>query len=257
MGRVSWKIAGASVVGFSHETAGVPCQDAHATSVLPGGWFVGAVCDGAGTAARSAEGARLVADGVVAHISSRLNAFQSRNQLTETLAKEWVQGAVEEVRAQLSSLAEGQSIRIAEFHATLVGAIAGPSGGIFFHVGDGAALATTSSDFSESVVSHPENGEYANETYFVTQEEWQQHLRTVTFGPKFNLITLMSDGVTPFALAPEASGASVPFFDPLSRYLTVHERQESERELAALLRRDAIRRVTGDDKTLLWALRIT
>jgi hypothetical protein len=257
MGRVSWKVAGVSVVGFSHEAAGVPCQDAHATSVLPGGWFVGAVCDGAGTAARSSEGARLVADGVVAHISSQLNAYESGSQLTEALVKEWVQGAVEEVRVHLRRLTEGKSDSIAEFHATLVGVIAGTGGGIFFHVGDGAALATTSTDFSESVVSQPENGEYANETYFVTQDEWQQHLRTVTFGPKFNLVALMSDGVMPFALAPEASGASVPFFDPLSRYLTVHERQESERELAALLRRDAIRRITGDDKTLLWALRIT
>jgi hypothetical protein len=194
---------------------------------------------------------------VVAFLGSRLTKFTEANgaRLSEAVVREWVKEAVEQARERFRELANNSPGGIAVFHATLVGAVVGPSGGVFFHVGDGAGLATCFKDLSASVVSQPENGEYANDTYFVTQDQWEQHLRTTPFGADFDLIALMSDGVMPFALARGAKSPSAPFFEPLSRYLADHERNESERELAALLQRDAIRRITGDDKTLVWALR--
>jgi hypothetical protein len=77
------------------------------------------------------------------------------------------------------------------------------------------------------------------------------------FGPAYNLIALLSDGVTPFALTRGGMAPYLPFFDPLSHFLAERTREDGERALAALLDRDSIRPITGDDKTLLWALRST
>ena len=255
---VAWKTAGVSIAGFAHEAESSPCQDAHSCAALPGGYLVAAVSDGAGTAARSIEGARYLCELVVTELSLRLAEFGQvdGSPFEETVAKPWIEEVIEVARHHFKTLAKDQGGSISDFHATLVAAIAGPAGGMFFHIGDGAACATCSADFSQSVVSRPENGEYANETYFFTQDEWREHLRLLSFGPQYDLIALMSDGVTPFALARGEAGPSPQVFEPLCQFLTVNSREEGERALAALLQRDALRRVTGDDKTLLWARRV-
>ncbi len=256
MPPIEWKIIGASVAGFSHQAEATPCQDFHTVSLLTNGWLVGAVSDGAGSAPRSAEGAKAICEGVVSQIATHISQFSDDKDacLEQTTVRSWVTDGVEFVRTKLTKIGTNDSI--ADFHATLVGVIAGPNGGLFFHIGDGAACATDTENFSSSILSFPENGEYANETFFFTQKNWHEHLRLTPFDQKFNLIVLMSDGVTPFALAHGMSGPHAPFFSPLSRYLVAHTREEGEAALAATLEKDAIRHITGDDKTLLWALRI-
>jgi hypothetical protein len=253
MPSIEWKAIGASVVGFSHEVDGSLCQDCHVALSLPSGWFVGVISDGAGSAPRSADGAKAICEGLVAHITSKLGSGNGL-QLDIDTARTWVTTGVESVRTNLSEMSSCDSID--DFHATLLGVIAGPKGGMFFHIGDGAGLATKAEDFASFVMSPPENGEYANETYFFTQPDWHEHLRFTPFDGQFNLIALMSDGVTPFALSSGAAGPYLPFFDPLSRFLAGQRSEEGEIALAATLAKDAIRRITGDDKTLLWALRI-
>jgi hypothetical protein len=250
MAATEWKIVGVSVKGFSHQANGTECQDSYAVSAIEGGWLVAMVSDGAGSASRSSEGARALCKGLVAYLGPRV---AENNQPDETVVRLWVEESVELVRASLDK-SEGRALT--EFHATLVGVIAGPHGGAFFHIGDGAGCATLLDDLSVKVMSLPENGEYANETYFFTQSDWKDHLRLTPFGPHFNLIALMSDGVTPFALEPGESGPHSPFFAPVSHFLTSHSREEGERALAATLERDAIRNITGDDKTLVWAARV-
>lgn len=251
-----WKTIGASVAGFSHQAEGTPCQDCHAISLAMDGWLVAAISDGAGSAPRSAEGARAVCDGVVSHIVAHLSLLGSDTSgaIEETAGRLLVAEAVESVRASLIEISSKSSI--AEFHATLVGVIAGPSGGLFFHIGDGAACATDAQNLTPTIMSLPENGEYANETFFVTQSDWHGHLRLKSFNGQFNLIALMSDGVTPFALGPGAEQPHAPFFHPISRYLAGHTQEEGEKALAATLARDAVRSITGDDKTFVWARRI-
>lgn len=58
----AWRILGASLAGSSHLAAGLPCQDAHGWRELPGGVWLAAVADGAGSAPRSDEGAALAVD---------------------------------------------------------------------------------------------------------------------------------------------------------------------------------------------------
>lgn len=254
---VKWKVAGASVAGFSHQTNAIPCQDAYAVANTPVGWLIAVVSDGAGSATRSAEGSRLLSDEVVSHIVARLGEIEPSKAscLDESVIRSWVMDAVEYVRSRLSSLVASNGGSLRDFHATLVGVVAGPDTGIFFHVGDGAGCATNLGDMSVSIVSPPENGEYSNETYFVTQDDWHDHLRLTPFSSEHNLIALMSDGVTPFALAQGAMAPHLPFLVPLSKFLAQQSCEEGEQAIRTILERDAIRKITGDDKTLVWALR--
>jgi Protein phosphatase 2C len=256
MALIGWKTIGVSIAGFSHQATDMPCQDFHSISSLENGWLVGTVSDGAGSAPRSAEGAKAICKGLVDHIVPHIVPLTNDGNftLTESIARSWIVEGIEVVRSEIIKIAAGHPI--SDFHATLVGVIAGPSGGVFFHIGDGAACATDVEKFSPSILSQPENGECANETFFFTQPDWQQHIRLTPFDRQFNLLALMSDGVTPFALKSGTAGPYEPFFGPLSRYLKSHTREEGQSALAATLEKDAIRRITGDDKTLVWALRI-
>jgi hypothetical protein len=256
---VKWKLAGASVVGFSHQAAGTVCQDAHAVTITPTGWLVGVVSDGAGSARFSGESSQLLSKEVVAQLTVRLNALEASDtqQIPEEVVRIWIEDAVEAVRRQLPRLRTEivESNGLQDFHATLLGVVAGLGAGVFFHIGDGAGCATSMNDVTKAIISGPENGEYANETYFVTQDDWRDHLRITSFDPQYDLITLMSDGVTPFALDKGQLAPFPPFFVPLSKFLAEHDREEGERAITTILARDAIRPITGDDKTLVWALR--
>lgn len=254
-----WKVAGASVAGFSHQADGIVCQDAHAVATTPAGWLVGVVSDGAGTARFSDAASQLLAKEVVGHIVARLDGLDAggTEKVGEEVIRIWVEEAVEAVRKQLQSLSMAGVApnTLDDFHATLLGVVAGPEAGVFFHVGDGAACATSMNDVAQGIISGPENGQYANETYFITQDDWREHLRLTSFGSQFDLVTLMSDGVTPFALAKGQLALFPPFIDPLSKFLADHSREDGEQAIATILARDAIRPITGDDKTLVWALR--
>ncbi len=46
--------------------------------------------------------------------------------------------------------------------------------------------------------SLPENGEYDTETYFFTDQNWQDHFRVGCFKGEFNFVILFSDGADPF-----------------------------------------------------------
>ena len=251
-----WKVVGASVAGFSHIAEGIPCQDFHSATTSENGWFVCVVSDGAGSASRGAEGSREICEQLTGYLSVYLSEFTNLGVdpvIDEPDFRQTVTSGIELVRNLLETRTEAESL--SEFHATVVGVVAGPTGGVFFHIGDGSACATDTRTLSPSVVSLPENGEYANETYFFTQPIWHEHLRLTYFGEECDLVVLMSDGVSPFAMGPGGKELHAPFFGPISNYFTKNDTDKCRAALIATLEKDAIRQITGDDKTLVWASR--
>jgi hypothetical protein len=156
MFRIKWKTIGVSLPGFSHQANGTPCQDSLHISSFGDGWLVAAVSDGAGSASRCVEGAEAVCKGVVSQIGHKIRQANSVSdfRFDEVTIRSWVSESIERVRTDLAQIDESISV----FHATLVGVIANLAGGMFFHIGDGAGLATNVDDFA-SVLSLPENGE--------------------------------------------------------------------------------------------------
>ena len=248
---MNWKAFSASAIGKDHINTGLPCQDDFAFRIL-GDVLIGVVCDGAGSAAHSEIGAKACSQSVVESLAIAL-ADSSNGNYKKVYSHESLELVIETARNQLQLLADEQGFQFHDLSCTLVGCIASPEGGCLFHIGDGFAIA----EFDENtpVVSLPENGEYANETYFVTASDWQARLRITLLMPiQSGRLALMSDGAAPFVVNRERTGFSMPFINPVTRYLSDKPQSDGNMALLDTLSDERTNAITGDDKTLLIAL---
>ena len=248
---VNWKVFLASATGKQHLDADAPCQDSGYWGVVDG-LLVGVVCDGAGSASQGHEGAQFLARWLgeaLAVLPASWPAGGSAAELRELLLP-----VIESTRADLASIARARELTLRDFACTLVGCLATAAGGCFFHVGDGFAIHMAAS--GASLLSLPENGEYADETYFVSDESWKDHLRVTPLGPvrPGDCIGLMTDGAAPFAVNRQRTGFFRPFIDPVASYLAAAGAADGNLALHGVLADSKTHAITGDDKTLLLAL---
>jgi hypothetical protein len=253
---MQWRVFCASAAGKHHLDERMPCQDAgHHLTV--GGVLIGVVCDGAGSAAHGQQGAdflaheipMLVAQGIA---SGRLCTPAAGDG--PAAARAALLPVLGEARRRLADLAHARDHALRDFASTVVGCISARDGGCFFHIGDGFGICTSSDGMS--VLSPPENGEYADQTYFLTDESWEEHVRVTTI-PRVDrgcLIGLMTDGTSPFAVNRARTGFFGPFIDPVVGFLEQASPQEGALALQGLLDDEKTHAITADDKTLLLAL---
>jgi hypothetical protein len=246
---MSWRVFAASARGSAHAGNGQPCQDASAHAVH-GELLVGVVCDGAGSAAASDIGAQRIAQGMVQALVERAGELPAHGDHSGFAT--WIGDLLAMQRAALEAHATATGRALADFAATVVGVVAWPDGGWFFHLGDGAGVARHA---DSRTLSSPENGEYANETFFLTGSTWRDHLRITPIAAPMRSVLLMTDGAMPFALAKGGQDVYTPFADPVERFLAGAEENAGNAALHATLDDPRTYRITGDDKTLLVALR--
>jgi serine/threonine protein phosphatase PrpC len=193
-----WHVVGVSTIGTSHKQSGAECQDTWAVSqaAIPDSLeAVTAVCvsDGAGSAEKAFVGAKLtafaVSDWLREHFPFALTL--SQNQIGKAcLAK---------IRRLVRRAAKRAGCSPNDYAATLVAVCVGSDGAwLALHLGDGGIIG----EFANQVlvVSPPEKGEFANESWFVTSPDAQEHLRV--YGSPFNQglckptgFVIFSDGV--------------------------------------------------------------
>lgn len=245
--QLPWQVVAAAVIGTSHVAANQPCQDAVAWQQHDG-WLFAAVCDGAGSAAHSHIGAQHMAEGVTSALTACVAALADADQAQASAVLQQVIG---QQRQQLQALAKRDNTAINDYACTLVGAYINADGGWLFHIGDGVAVA----EFADApaCISWPENGEYANETVFVSSEQWSKHLRLTRVPAAPTVLALMSDGAESFAMGKQRSGLFRPFIDPVLRYLQGVDHSTATQALAATLADPRTGHITSDDKTLLLA----
>lgn len=244
------------MAGPRHAEKGEACQDSHYIRVAPGEALIAIVSDGAGSARYGGEGAATLCTMLAARLDewTRRAAGACSRAMLAGACRAVVSG-IGEVRSAIAARSTESGNALADFHATLVGAVMLPGkGGLFFHIGDGAGLAIGDLG-ARWTLSPPVNGEYADTTYFYTDDDWRRHLRFSLIGPDHDTVFLMSDGVTEVALKSTGEGPEpfMPFFDPIARFLAGADRVAGEEALAATLDGDAIRSRIDDDKTLVWA----
>jgi hypothetical protein len=253
-----WKIAGAKVKGPSHVQTGTPCQDAFSSHISPDGqWVSMVVSDGAGSAARAEEGSQLVSQ----IFSEKLLeiAAQLNTRVPGSWINDFVIQQVIEVRELLRVKAGSDDIR--DFHCTLVATLIGPSGGFLIHIGDGSLMGGTLEEegdeqktfhFKINVQSKPENGEYANETFFVTEKDWIKHLRITPVG-KVDWLILATDGGCALTLKNESSPNLANIESMVEHLLKVPELDRSS-SIQRWLDTDGAKQLSNDDKTFVICL---
>jgi hypothetical protein len=247
-----WRVIGAAVQGVSHERLGLPCQDAQGYLRLPGGELLIALADGAGSAARSDEGARLAVQIAIESLAGGL-AGQTPEDELDFIGL--LLSAYDEARQALLDLAE-EAGELPRLFATTLSLVVILEGKLAVgQLGDGVVVCREPG--GELFVASPQQrGEYANETYFLTQEDALEQVDIQVFENEVEALAVMSDGLARLALRLPSQEPHSPFFSPLFAFLTsVEAEAEGEEKLAAFLASERIRARTDDDKALVLAVR--
>lgn len=248
-----WCYVFVSVQGTSHLGGSTPCQDASLIQQLNTGSepvLVLLAADGAGSATHSDTGSKLVCSTVIQLISRWLES-RTLAELNVEIVREWFRTRIREV---LEIQAEASDCEIRDFATTIVCAVVGISYSAFFQLGDGAIVISDPDKYR--TVFWPQSGEYANTTYFVTDDGAPERLM-FTSADAIDEIALFTDGLQMLALDYGSASVHQPFFTPMFSRLRLESPGESllSAALEDFLNSPAVNSRTDDDKTLLLATR--
>jgi len=176
-----------ALTGKSHLQVDKPCQD-YAKYDHKNGIQVVALADGAGSSDHSQIGSRISVDVVCDLLLSRYSDLHSlsTSEISNTV--------VTEVLAVLTCEAEKNGLELTDLASTLLFAATDGNSLLYGHIGDGYIIRVVGNDSAE-VLSYPVNGEFANQTYFVTSPG-AINLFNIDIIPmhRESVIFLMSDG---------------------------------------------------------------
>jgi hypothetical protein len=253
-----WKVLAASVAGTSHKKLGIPCQDNYAVRILKNGALVVAVADGAGSAKRAEEGSSAAVVSAVEFLSVVLEAGSpsSAEECLRTLADcaYFTRSRIEAKAGEEDSLGRTKS-RLSDFSTTLLAAFATGEFVAALQIGDGG-IVLRETPGGLSLACKPEQGEYINETSFITSPGFAGHCQfSATPAQSIDALSLFSDGLQMLALDYSNLSPHSPFFQPLFSY--VKDPLSTEDELCEFLESERICERSDDDKTLILAVRTT
>lgn len=277
---MTWRIVQASAIGTSHHKIGEACEDECFAESLRGPdggeYFLGLVSDGAGSASHGRCGASLACEKGRDVIEQWVHNEASHCQPTVPTVRSWVTA----IRSHILESAKAKNLNPRNFACTLLGAVIGNRNAVFFQVGDGAIVMGEHNDLHP--VFWPDNGQYANMTYFITDDDALDHLQwkcifldkppplTVKRTSNRDIrvsscetslpceIAMFSDGLQRLALVYQSKTAYQPFFDPMFRTLRQANLAACDRlsyELFLFLGSPQVNERTDDDKTLILAVR--
>ena len=252
-----WRLIGASVTGTSHTKNGLPCQDAHAYREVADCALL-AVADGAGSAERSGEGAQCASRAALASLSASLaGGWPDDGERWHDLFV----AAYADAKAQLEQLSGAAGLPARAFATTLLCAVLSDDGLAVAQLGDGVAAAFAPTGGPPAggdwfVAAQPQRGEYANETYFLSQPDALQHLEIALYAQPVRALALMTDGLLRLVLD-SGRQPHVPFFQPLLTFgVEVDDEALGNGQLAGFLASERVCARTDDDKTIVLALRL-
>jgi hypothetical protein len=249
---VRWRYASGQSTGSSHEKLGKPCQDRVAcTTVDADATFIAVVADGAGTADLAHVGAEIAVTTVssVAQLGVRAGRTDYPDILREAaaLARQRLVEAALERKSQPRDLA-----------CTLLAVIIAPMGGGALQIGDGV-IVIGEQPLAWRWVFWPQKGEYANSTFFLSDEKALAKAEVAALTDDVLDVALMSDGLEPLAMQFAARTTHEPFFRtvlaPLHTFAEHGRAPLLTEGLSTLLGSPGVRARTDDDATLVIATR--
>jgi hypothetical protein len=234
----------------------VPCQDDCFVDVCRGGddaILIAITSDGAGSAERAEEGSALACETVLASVERWVETSGGDvGEVGVATAARWV----EDARAAIAARAMETGLTCRDFACTLAVGVVGARAAAFLQIGDGAIVVRSGNAYE--VVFWPDGGEYANMTWFLTEDDWLRHLHFDMKRAAVDEVAVMTDGVQRLALEFETRAAHEPFFQSMFRALRGAPpglATALEPELVAFLDSDPVNARTDDDKTLVLATR--
>lgn len=240
----TWKVFAAAAPGARHRAMGVGSDDAHAYKALPGGLMI-VVADGAGSARRGGDGARLAIETAMQYWEEFFQ--QDREPSVESLASVVVQ-----CRQRIKAAADGEGLDLREFATTLLAVAVCHASLYALQIGDGAIVAEYEDGLTVLTVQQPR--EYVNEITFLTSTDFQDFLHLhVGNSEGLRGLAIFSDGVEDVSIIRSKNEAHPGFFSPLLSF--ARSEQASVEEVLNLLTSEKMTKLVDDDVTLVLAVR--
>ena len=237
-----WHISGTAVQGLAHLDEGTPCQD-KIYSLTSNGVTAIALADGAGTAKFAHIGAEIASRAVCVKLCSDFSAI-----LDSTDPYALRQSILEHILAQREEAASANECAVGDLASTLLAAASDGENVMTLHVGDGMiACCRDGKIFASSL---PDNGEFKNETVFVTSEDAVYRMRLAkSRAAGISMFALMSDG-TSEVFWNEKEGSFAGLLNEIRRRGIMNPDERNNEDLAALFS-VIVRHRTRDDCGLI------
>ena len=159
-------------------------------------------------------------------------------------------------REQVRQEAESRGLPLRELACTLMTAVVGGTCAVFTQIGDGAIVFDLGDSYAFAF--WPDRGEYANATRFLTDGDWQEHVRFDRVDRTLLDLAMLTDGLQMLALNFEDGRVHDRFFRPMFGHLCQERRTDFlQSSLLGFLDSKRVNARTDDDKTLLLATRRT
>lgn len=253
---MTWRHLAASVTGRSHLSRNEPGQDycrAGSIQISDHDFFIGLAADGAGSTVHGGIGAEIACETIYSAIIGAVKESPDIASITKDTVCSWVETA----RKEIEQRAENDHQPFRDYACTLLGAVAGDDGTVFFQIGDGGIVAADGETYR--TIFWPDQGEYANTTFFVTDEKYLGH---VMFGQSADIpqaIAVFTDGLQNLVLSFSQKSVHAGFFKPL--FTVLMQKPDTQftglsQHLKNLLSRADISERSDDDKTLILAVRL-
>ena len=184
----NYKVASATQQGTSHVKNGnLPCQDIVLADNLNDTVFLG-LADGAGSKVNSQYVAKFILDALFIELTGNLHFYLKTDDMQMKLTKF--------IESLLYSYAREERIDFEELASTLLVVVIYEDKYLLLHIGDGLIVSIDEED-KFKILSLPENGTYANETYFINTIEYKERLRIShgNINDIRNGLLLCSDGI--------------------------------------------------------------
>jgi hypothetical protein len=158
-------------------------------------------------------------------------------------------------RAALGAAAAQRGAAIGDLATTIITVVADHELVAAAQVGDGAAV-VRDADGGLVALTTPRNGEYANETTFLSAPGALDSAQCALRRGGATHVAALSDGLQMLALAMPSGAPHAPFFTPLFRFASeTADGREAGAQLRAFLAGPRVTARTDDDVTLLLAAR--
>jgi hypothetical protein len=165
-----------------------------------------------------------------------------------------VREAFESAQQALSALAEREDLAVRSLATTLTCTISADGFFTVGQIGDGSVVVKTGQD-ELLAVTLPQRGEYANETFFLVQEDALEHLQIQVLHQPVQALAVLSDGLVRLALQLPANQPHGPFFKPLFSFAaTSVDAVAAQQQLEAFLDSERVSARTDDDKSIVLAV---
>lgn len=244
-----WKYIGTSCVGTSHRKTGQPCQDT-ISYVLVGKYFFAAISDGAGSAPHSQRGSEEASATALTRLSSKLDSEHANLQ-------EAFLDAASAAREQLVRMAEDAGHELRDYACTLLLFGIGPDGAAALQIGDGLIVYREDRSEEWNFAIWPQRGEYANTTFFLTDDRYIEQIQVVNLPKDIVEVGLVSDGLEALALNYAEKKVHAPFweglFKPVRASDQVAELTRLQEPLDIFLSSERVVSRTDDDLSIILA----